>query len=106
MRAPFQVLAIPYRKGTTMQFCILHRSDHDKRQFVAGGGEDAEKPIDAAIRGKMVVSHLIREKIGRGAAHVSRSSPYLELSISRQPLLSSASHYNIIFMYDYTKPPD
>jgi hypothetical protein len=28
------------------------------------------------------------KKLGRGVAHVSRSSPYLELSISRQPLFS------------------
>lgn len=50
MRAPFQVLAIPYRKGTPVQFCVLRRSDHDQWQFVAGGGEDDEKPIEAAIR--------------------------------------------------------
>ena len=50
MRAPFQVLAIPYRKGAPIQFCVLHRSDHDQWQFVAGGGEDAEKPVEAAIR--------------------------------------------------------
>lgn len=50
MRAPFQILAIPYRKGTPIQFCVLHRSDHDQWQFVAGGGEDAEKPAEAAIR--------------------------------------------------------
>lgn len=50
MRAPFQVLAIPYRKGTPIQFCVLHRSDHDQWQFVAGGGENAEKPVEAAVR--------------------------------------------------------
>lgn len=50
MRAPFQVLAIPYRRETTIQFCVLHRSDHDQWQFVAGGGEDAEEPAEAAIR--------------------------------------------------------
>lgn len=50
MRAPFQVLAIPYRKGTSIRFCVLHRSDYDQWQFVAGGGEDLEKPIESAIR--------------------------------------------------------
>lgn len=50
MRVPFQVLAIPYRKGPPIQFCVLRRSDHDQWQFVAGGGEDAEKPVEAAIR--------------------------------------------------------
>ena len=35
----------------------------------------------------VVVSHLfffLWKKLGRGAAHMSRPSPYLELSISRQ----------------------
>ncbi len=50
MRTPFQILAIPYRKGTQLQFCVLHRSDCNQWQFVAGGGEDAETPIEAAIR--------------------------------------------------------
>lgn len=50
MRAPFQILAIPYRKGTPMQFGVLRRSDDDRWQFVAGGGEDTETPIEAATR--------------------------------------------------------
>lgn len=50
MRAPFQILAIPYRKGTSMQFGVLRRSDVDRWQFVAGGGEDTETPIEAATR--------------------------------------------------------
>ena len=52
MRAPFQILAIPYRKTSKaeMQFCVLHRSDVDQWQFIAGGGEDDETPTEAAIR--------------------------------------------------------
>ncbi len=50
MRAPFQILAIPYRKSPTLQFCVLHRADIDQWQFVAGGGEDDETPIEAAAR--------------------------------------------------------
>lgn len=50
MRAPFQVLAIPYRLKPNLQYCVLHRSDIDQYQFVAGGGEDGEKPIEAATR--------------------------------------------------------
>ena len=50
MRAPFQILAIPYKLGPILQYCILHRSDIDQYQFVAGGGEDDEKPIEAAAR--------------------------------------------------------
>ena len=51
MRAPFQILAIPYRlKGGTPEFCVFHRSDFDQWQFISGGGEDDETPIEAARR--------------------------------------------------------
>lgn len=50
MRAPFQILAIPYRRKNGCQFCVFHRSDIDQWQFVAGGGEDDETPVEAAIR--------------------------------------------------------
>ena len=63
MRAPFQILAIPYRKKQEYQFCVFHRADIDQYQFVAGGGEDDEKPSDAAVR-------EIWEEAGIGAASV------------------------------------
>lgn len=50
MRAPFQILALPYRREPNLQFCVLHRADADQWQFVAGGGEDRETPLEAAIR--------------------------------------------------------
>lgn len=51
MRAPFQVLAIPYRLIHNVPlFCIFHRADHDQWQFIAGGGEDDETPLEAAKR--------------------------------------------------------
>lgn len=50
MRAEFQILAIPYRLKPHLQYCVLHRSDIDQYQFVAGGGEDDETPIEAAAR--------------------------------------------------------
>ena len=38
MRAPFQILAIPYRVvDGEVQYCVLHRADHDQWQFIAGG---------------------------------------------------------------------
>ena len=41
MRAPFQILAIPYRyKNGIPYFCVLRRSDSNLWQFIAGGGED------------------------------------------------------------------
>ena len=51
MRAPFQILAIPYRiVDGTPKYCAFHRSDCDVWQFIAGGGEDAEIPLEAAER--------------------------------------------------------
>ena len=51
MRAPFQILADPYRfiKGE-LCFCVFRRADSDIWQFIAGGGENNEKPSDAALR--------------------------------------------------------
>ena len=33
-----------------LQFCVLHRADFDQWQFIAGGGEDDETPIQATKR--------------------------------------------------------
>ena len=63
MRAPFQILAIPYKLEPILQYCVLHRSDNDQYQFVAGGGEDDEQPIEAAAR-------EIYEEISVKAAHI------------------------------------
>lgn len=51
MRAPFQILAIPYKfvDGEPL-FCVFHRSDADWWQFIAGGGEENETPFEAARR--------------------------------------------------------
>ncbi len=51
MRAPFQILAIPYKiVDGVPHYCVLHRADHDGWQFIAGGGEDDETPLEAAKR--------------------------------------------------------
>ena len=51
MRAPFQILAIPYRIiDGSLRYCVFHRADHDQWQFIAGGGENSETPLDAAKR--------------------------------------------------------
>jgi len=58
VRAPFQVLVIPFRRESTgTQYAVLKRSDADYWQFVAGGGEDKETPLEAAER-------EVREEIG------------------------------------------
>lgn len=51
MRLPYQILAIPYKIiKDNILCCILHRADIDQWQFIAGGGENKEKPIEAARR--------------------------------------------------------
>lgn len=51
MRAPFQILVIPFRRTASgLEFAVLKRSDAGWWQFVAGGGEDDERPIQAAER--------------------------------------------------------
>ncbi|MGB2896711.1 MAG: NUDIX pyrophosphatase [Anaerolineales bacterium] len=51
MRAPFQILVIPFRRTESApKFAVLKRSDADYWQFVAGGGEEGETPIQATQR--------------------------------------------------------
>jgi len=51
VRAPFQILAIPYRfDGVDVMFAALKRSDDGYWQGVAGGGDLGETPLQAAIR--------------------------------------------------------
>jgi dihydroneopterin triphosphate diphosphatase len=51
MRAPFQVLVIPFRKcNHDLQYACLTRSDEEYAQFVAGGGEGMESPLEGALR--------------------------------------------------------
>ena len=51
MRAPFQVLVIPYRRGPGgPEFAVLRRADTGWWQFVSGGGEGDETPLAAARR--------------------------------------------------------
>lgn len=51
MREPYQILSIPYRvvDGTPL-FCVFRRADSSYWQFIAGGGENGETPIEAAKR--------------------------------------------------------
>lgn len=51
MRAPFQILVIPFRRTAEgLRFAVLKRSDAGYWQFVAGGGEEGETPLQAARR--------------------------------------------------------
>lgn len=52
MRAKFQVLVIPYiiEDNGEVKYCIFKRSDLNIYQFISGGGEDDESPIEACMR--------------------------------------------------------
>jgi len=51
-RAPFQVLILPWRWAGPGQpeFAIFQRADDHAWQVLAGGGEDDETPLAAAVR--------------------------------------------------------
>lgn len=59
-RAPYNTFVIPYIKQTgSVKYCIMLRSDMENCwQFIAGGGEDSEMPIEAAIRETMEESRI------------------------------------------------
>ncbi len=52
MRAPFNALVIPFYRepGAPTLYCVLLRADAGFWQWVAGGGEDAETPVETAVR--------------------------------------------------------
>ena len=51
MRAPYQTLTILYKKeNKQIKFAIFYRNSHPIWQFVSGGGEDNETPIDTVVR--------------------------------------------------------
>jgi len=52
-RAPYNVLVLPYRRAQGVEYCVFERTDMRIWQFIAGGGEDGEMPIDAARREAM-----------------------------------------------------
>ena len=51
-RAPFQVLVFPYRSvsDSGYEYAVFRRADLGFWQGIAGGGEDAETPLEAAKR--------------------------------------------------------
>jgi dATP pyrophosphohydrolase len=57
-RAPLQVLVLPYRRLPVLQvgevprieYAIFSRADYPCWQFIAGGAEDQESPLQAARR--------------------------------------------------------
>ena len=60
MRAPYQVLVIPYKiVDNAPIYCIFKRSDSNDWQFIAGGGEANESPLEAAKREAFEESALV-----------------------------------------------
>lgn len=50
-RAPFQSLIIPFiKEEKSTKFAIFKRKDRGIWQFISGGGEDEETPLEAAKR--------------------------------------------------------
>jgi dATP pyrophosphohydrolase len=52
-RAQFQVLVIPFfrdRDHSRLRYCVLKRADDGYWQWIAGGGEGDESPVEAARR--------------------------------------------------------
>ena len=50
-RAPFQVVVLPYRRAAPQpEFAVFRRRDAGYWQFIAGGGEGLESPLEAAHR--------------------------------------------------------
>ncbi|MFC2012003.1 NUDIX pyrophosphatase [Chloroflexota bacterium] len=51
-RAPFQILVLPFRhgQGGYIEYAVFKRRDEEYWQFIAGGGDDGEQPIETAKR--------------------------------------------------------
>ena len=50
-RARYNVLVLPFRGAPgAREYAVFHRSDGEMWQFIAGGGEDDETPLEAARR--------------------------------------------------------
>jgi len=51
-RAPFNTLVLPYRRDAVgaYRYAVFHRATVEMWQFIAGGGEDDELPLAAAMR--------------------------------------------------------
>lgn len=51
VRAPFNVLVIPFvRQRGGALYCVLRRTDEGWWQWISGGGEGDETPVEAALR--------------------------------------------------------
>ena len=67
MRTEYQILVIPFIRETkdSIKFVVFRRSDDGCWQFIAGGGEDSETPLEAAEREAKEEAGLETEKYYR-----------------------------------------
>lgn len=68
MRTPYQVLVILYKqnKGKIL-YGIFYRNSHPVWQFISGGGEDNETPIETVVREvkEETLVNIDKEKINK-----------------------------------------
>ena len=99
MRAPFQILAIPYRKGREgYVYCVFRRADNGQFQFVAGGGEDGAGLGGEIPRGKPLRQEPIlvrRRELRRDVAVPARPTAHL-LQQKREHLVGDLPHAPLI----------
>ena len=63
-RAAFNVLILLYKKEMEeIEYCIFKRADGKIWQFLAGGGEDKETPIEAAERETLEEANIKANKL-------------------------------------------
>lgn len=63
-RAPFNVLIAPYKVvNENIFFCIFKRKDMKIWQFIAGGGEGKEEPIETAKRETFEESKILPQNL-------------------------------------------
>ena len=64
MRAPYQILAILYkRENDKILYSIFYRNSHPIWQFISGGGEDKETPLETVMREIKEETSLNAEKM-------------------------------------------
>ena len=63
MRAPYQILAILYkRENDKILYGMFYRNSHPIWQFISGGGENNEEPLETVIREIKEETSLVVEK--------------------------------------------
>ena len=99
MRAPFQVLVLPYRKTPSgFKYAILRQSGSGYWEFVSGGGEDTEKPFEAAKREIEEDIGIIAEDVNLMPLDSLRTQPKSDFSDSYASswALTYMSYLNIV----------